>query len=118
MFRGLPWNIFERASKYNPFKSGWFSYFYFSHRTLRYSLYLLHLLLLVSNFYLWNQHWIYNLSSIGQFSFYFLAFIGAVTKLKSELFYLPYFYTMTITAQLIAVIKSFLGKNKAVWDKA
>jgi hypothetical protein len=47
-----------------------------------------------------------------------LAFIGAVTKLKSELFYLPYFYTMTITAQLIAVIKSFLGKNKAVWDKA
>jgi len=118
MFRGLPWNIFERFSKYNPFKTGWFSYFYFSHRTLRYSLYLLHLFLLVSNFYLWNQHWIYNLTLIGQLSFYFLAFIGAVTKLKSKLFYLPYFYTMTITAQLIAVIKSFLGKNKAVWDKA
>jgi len=118
MFRGLPWNVFERASKYNPFKTGWFSYFYFSHRTLRYSLYLMHLLLLVSNFYLLGQHWIYNLALIGQVSFYLLAFIGALTKLKSKLFYLPYFYTMTITAQLIAVIKSFLGKNKAVWDKA
>jgi len=118
MFRGLPWNIFERFSKYNPFKTGWFSYFYFSHRTLRYSLYLFHILLLISNIFLWNQHWIYNLALIGQLSFYLLALIGAVTKLKSKLFYLPYFYTMTIAAQLIAVIKSFLGKNKAVWDKA
>jgi hypothetical protein len=25
---------------------------------------------------------------------------------------------MTVVAQLIAEIKSFLGKNKAVWDKA
>ncbi|TDP81565.1 cellulose synthase/poly-beta-1,6-N-acetylglucosamine synthase-like glycosyltransferase [Halanaerobium saccharolyticum] len=118
MFRVLPWNVFEKVSKYNPFKTGWFSYFYFSHRTLRYSLYLLHVLLLISNVFLWNQHWIYNLTLMGQLSFYSLAFIGALTKLKSKLFYSPYFYTMTITAQLIAVIKSFLGKNKAVWDKA
>lgn len=118
MFRGLPWNIFERISKYNPFKTGWFSYFYFSHRSLRYSLYLLHILLLISNLFSWNNHFIYQIALLGQLSFYLLSLIGVVTNIKFKIFYLPYFYTMTITAQFIAVIKSFFGKNKAVWEKA
>lgn len=118
MFRGLPWSIFERISKNNPFKTDWFSYFYFSHRSLRYSLYLLHILLLISNLFLCNNHFIYQVALFGQLLFYLLSLIGAVSNIKFKIFYLPYFYTMTITAQLIAVVRSFLGKNKAIWDKA
>ncbi|MFW6027087.1 MAG: glycosyltransferase family 2 protein [Candidatus Woesearchaeota archaeon] len=118
MFRGLPWIIFERFSKYNSFKVGWFSYFYFSHRSLRYSLYLLHLLLLITIFFLLNNHFVYQISLLGQLFFYLLSLIGAVTNIKSKIIYLPYFYIMTITAQLLAVIKSLFSKNKAIWDKA
>ncbi len=118
MFRGLPWSIFERFSKYNLFRTGWFSYFYFSHRTLRYSLYLLHITLFISNFFLWNNYFIYQIALTGQLVFYLLSLIGAKTNTNSKVFYLPYFYTMTIAAQLIAVVKSFFGKNKAIWDKA
>ncbi|MFW6015828.1 MAG: glycosyltransferase family 2 protein [bacterium] len=118
MFRGLPWNKYTKLSRYNFFKHGWFSYFYFSHRFLRQSLYMLHLLLLFSNIYIYDIHFIYQLCLIGQVLFYSLAIMGFVTNIKNKLFSLPYYYSMTIIAQFIAVCKSLLGKNKAFWEKA
>ena len=39
-------------------------------------------------------------------------------SVEQQIFYFPYYYTMTIVAQFIASIKGILGLNKAIWDKA
>lgn len=109
---------YSNFSKYNPFKTGLYSYFYFCHRYLRYSLYNLHILLFVSNIYIYKLSLFYKLSFIGQVLFYSLAIIGIFIKTKFKIIYYPYYYVMTIFAQLVAVKRSLLGQNKPFWEKA
>lgn len=109
---------YSNLLKYNPFKTGIYSYFYFCHRYLRYSLYNLHMLLFVSNIYIFKLNLFYKLSLLGQVLFYILVIIGLLTKTKQRIFYYPYYYMMTIFAQLVAVKRSLLGQNKPFWEKA
>lgn len=109
---------YSNLSKYNPFKTGLYSYFYFCHRYLRYSLYNFHILLLISNIFLFKLNLFYKLSLVGQILFYILVIIGLLTKTKQRIIYYPYYYIMTIFAQLVAVKRSLLGQNKPFWEKA
>jgi len=102
----------------NIFKYGWFSYFYFGHRLLRYSLFILHILLFVFNIILIHEKFIYIFLFGMQSLFYLLAFIGHAFRLKQKLFYFPYYYTLTILAQLIGAINQLTGKTKPFWEKA
>lgn len=109
---------YSNLSKYNPFKTGLYSYFYFCHRYLRYSLYSLHILLFISNLFLINLNIFYKICFLTQVLFYGIAILGRLVKTKNKMIYFPYYYGMTIFAQLIAVKRSFLKQNKPFWEKA
>lgn len=109
---------YSNLSKYNPFKTGLYSYFYFCHRYLRYSLYSLHILLFISNLFLINLSIFYKICFLTQVLFYSLAILGILVKTKNKLIYFPYYYVMTIFAQLVAVKRNVLNQNKPFWEKA
>lgn len=99
----------------NIFKYGWFSYFYFGHRTSRYLLWLNHLLAFVSNFGLMLMaHGIWTYLFWLQMLFYVLGIIGKYTK--NKLLYMVYYYCITIFAQWHGVINILTGKSKPTWD--
>lgn len=117
MGRGILFSKYSKLQKYNPFKTGIFSYFYFCHRYLRYSLYLFHIFIYISNmFLLENKFYLYIF--ILQNLFYLLAILGNFIKIKYKILYLPYYYMITVSAQFIAILKSILGLNKPFWEKA
>lgn len=118
MFRNILTSLFKHPAKYNIFKYGWFSYFYFGHRTLRYSLFILHILLFISNILLIRENIFYNLIFVIQCIFYLLAICKKVFGLKNIIFYYPYYYSMTIVAQLYGAINQLTGKSKPFWEKA
>lgn len=107
---------YSDMKKYNPFKCGWFSYFYFSHRYLRNSLWILHTLIFISNLFLINSSKFYLLVFIGQVVFYLLAIWGV--KLNNRIIYLFYYYSITILAQVKGAINEISGKSKPFWEKA
>jgi glycosyltransferase involved in cell wall biosynthesis len=102
----------------NVFKYGWFSYFYFGHRTCRYLLWISHLLILVTSVLLIRESWIYSVAFLGQTLFYFLALLRAVTKSQNKYLTLIYYYTVTIIAQWVGVYRIITGKAKPFWEKA
>ncbi|GEK88392.1 Glycosyltransferase, catalytic subunit of cellulose synthase and poly-beta-1,6-N-acetylglucosamine synthase [Alkalibacterium putridalgicola] len=102
----------------NVFKYGWFSYFYFGHRTCRYLLWISHLLILVSSALLIRESWIYSVAFLGQTLFYLLALLRAVTKSQNKYLTLIYYYTVTIIAQWVGVYRILTGKSKPFWEKA
>ena len=102
--------------KYNPFKCRWFSYFYFSHRYLRNSLWILHILIFISNIFLIKINKFYLMLFMGQVVFYLLAILGA--RLKNKIIYICYYYFITIFAQFRGAINELSGKSKPFWEKA
>lgn len=109
---------FERLDKYNFFKYGWFSYFYFCHRHLRNSLFLLHIALFISNLFIMNENIIFMVTGIGQIIFYMTAIIYKKVRLNNKLMYIPYYYLLTIYAQLVGAYRQITGKSKPFWEKA
>lgn len=102
----------------NIFKYKWFSYFYFGHRTCRYSLWIAHLLVLISSILLFDESWFYLLAFIGQTLFYSLALVRMITKSRNKLLTLIYYYTVTIVAQWVGVYRILSGQAKPFWEKA
>lgn len=118
MFGGILKHIFGTPKKYNIFEYGWFSYFYFSHRTLRYSLFILHPCLFICNLLLIRVNYFYIIIFILQVFFYFLALIESIFKTNKIFFAYPYYYTMTLVAQLLGAKNQITGKSKPFWEKA
>lgn len=107
---------YSDLSKYNPFKCGWFSYFYFCHRYLRNSLWVLHLMFLLSNLLIINKSNIYLMAFLGQCMFYIFAIVGI--RMKNKIFFIMYYYSMTMIAQAKGAINEITGKSKPFWEKA
>ena len=118
MQRGQPWKKYYDSAKFNVFKYGWFSYFYLGHKYLKYQLYLFHLILLFTNYMIYETSPIYGLMFICQCLFYVLAIMGWLTGSRSKILYVPYYYTMTIVAQAVSVYNTLTGKSKSIWEKA
>lgn len=102
----------------NFIKYGWFSYFYFGHRTCRYLLWISHFLLLSSNAFLLNEGYFYLITFIGQILFYLSALIRWKTKINNRMLDLIYYYTMTIIAQWVGVYRILTGRTEPFWEKA
>jgi cellulose synthase/poly-beta-1,6-N-acetylglucosamine synthase-like glycosyltransferase len=118
MNRGILYNILPDIRILNVIKYGWYSYFYFGHRTCRYLLWVSHLTVLVSNALLITESWFYIFTFLGQVLFYLLAFIKMITKTNNKLLTLIYYYTVTIIAQWVGVFNILTGKTKPFWEKA
>lgn len=118
MFRGVLNPIVKYPKKYNIFKYGWFTYFYFSHRTLRSSLFILHLICFITNLILINSSLFFSVLFVGQLIFYLVALIGKTGRFNSKVFYYPNYYTITLIAQFRGAVNQITGKSKPFWEKA
>jgi len=104
---------------FNIFAYRWFSYFYFGHRTCRYLLWLMHLLVLVINIPLAIfGNWFWKIMLTLQTLFYLIAIIGWITKSGNRIVKIISYYCMTVLAQWKGVINVITGKAKPVWEKA
>ena len=118
MFRGGIKSLYTDIRKYNPFKYGWYSYFYFGHRACRRALFIFHIICFIANAILITAHPVYTLIFVMQAVFYLLAISKIVFGLKNKLFYFPYYYSITLAAQLVGTINHMTGKSKPFWEKA
>ena len=118
MQRRILSNIFTNLCRLNIFKYGWFSYFHFNHKTLRFLQAFNHIVLFIANLALLNQGVFYRLFFLGQVAFFTLAAIGKFTGSKAKIFYFPRYYTMMMLAQIKGAINEATGKSKPTWEKA
>lgn len=102
----------------NPFRFGWFTYFYFGHRFCRYSLWWAHLLLLLSNYLLLPLDPFFIGVFVFQIAFLLLAVFQSLARTTSALMVAIRYYTMTIMAQAAAVIRSLNGAVRPTWESA
>ena len=102
----------------NVFKYGWFSYFYFGHRTSRYLLWFNHLLVFVSNIILVSiyAHIIWKIILGIQILFYLTGFLGKDSKSKIQ--HMIYYYCITVLAQWNGIFNCLTGKAKPTWERA
>ncbi len=106
----------------NPINHGWFSFFYFGHRTCRYLLWLAHIALLACSMILaFSTGWL-GITGIvlSAFQLLFFTLAGIEMALKTNAFGLHMigYYGMTIYAQIVGVWKIITGKAKPTWEKA
>ncbi|WP_330927528.1 glycosyltransferase family 2 protein [Enterococcus sp. BWB1-3] len=109
---------FVDFNKYNIFKYGWFSFFYFSHRACRNNLYLFHSLFYIISWMacIQTQYTWILLLIVAQTVFYLSAYI--LRKSRKNFLRLPYYYCLTIAAQFLGAFKELTGKSKPFWEKA
>lgn len=118
MQRRILTNIFTNVRRLNIFEYGWFSFFHFGHKTLRYMQSFFHIVLFITNMALLNEGTFYKIFFLGQVAFYTLAVIGQLTKAKSKIFYFPRYYSAMMLAQILGGFNEIRGKSKATWEKA
>ena len=118
MQRRILTNIFTNLRRLNIFEYGWFSFFHFNHKTLRFLLAFNHIVLFITNLVLLNEGDFYRVFFLIQVGFFTLATIGKLTESRSKVFYFPYYYTMMMAAQLKGGYNEATGKSKATWEKA
>ena len=106
----------------NPFKYGWFSFFYFGHRTCRYLLWLAHIILLISTLALSFFGGVIGIIAIVvtalQALFFALAGIEMACKTNLKLLHIVGYYGMTVYAQIVGVWRIITGKAKPTWEQA
>lgn len=118
MQRRILTNIRTNLRRLNIFKYGWFSFFHFNHKTLRFLQAFFHIVLFISNIFLIRQGFIYKLILLGQAVFLILAILGQVSKAKNKIVYFPRYYSMMMLAQILGAKNELTGKSKATWEKA
>jgi len=121
-------SLFRLKSLLNPFKFGWFSWQYFSHKVLRWTLSPVScFLVLPLNFIIvWQQNGWQNLQFYTvvfylQILFYVLAAVGWYfenKKLHFKLLFVPYYFLFINYASIRGIFRYFKGKQSAAWEKA
>lgn len=109
---------FSDLEKLNIFRYGLFSYFYFSHRVLRNTLFIIHALFFFSNIFLLKKGWVYDLSFILHILFISIYLLQNKYKWNFKLFSFIHYYCMTIISQSIGFYNEITGKSKPFWQKA
>lgn len=114
---------FQTLQKHFEFlflKPSWFSFTFFSHKTLRYiTPELLVVILMGSLFSINNYYFLAYL--ILQIIFYLSAYIGWLKiKQKTEpgIFYIPFYFTIMNIAGLLGFIRYITGNQSVNWKKA
>lgn len=118
MQRRILTNIFTNLRRLNVFEYGWFSFFNFGHKTLRYLQAFFHLVLFISNLFLLDEGVFYGMFFMGQVFFYALAVIGQLSKTSNKIFYFPRYYCAMMVAQVLGALREIRGRSQATWEKA
>jgi len=116
MNRNIIHHILPDIKIINIFKMGWFSFFYFGHRTCRYLLWLAHLLLLITSIANYFNGAIYVMAIFTQIAYLLVIIINLIFSVK--VLNVFSYYAMTVLAQWFGVINIIMGKSKPFWEKA
>ena len=103
----------------NFLKYKWFSFFFFSHRLCRYSLWLAHSIAFASSFIamIRREKW-GKLFTLIQIFLGLIAVFSLKLKIKNKMIRMIGYYVMTVFAQIVGVRNCVFGKSKATWEKA
>jgi len=118
MNREILGHILPSLKILNVIKYKWFSFFYLGHRTARYLLWLAHPLLFISSLFLSKKYKSMNIILIFQVIVYIFAFVGKTSRSGMKVFKIPYYYCMTVVAQVVGIKNIIFRKTSATWDKA
>ncbi len=107
----------------NPFKYGWLSFQYVSHRVLRWSLVPLCMLFLIpTNVFLAKTlGGIYALILLGQIAFYTAALLGWFLEnrqIKVKALFIPYYFFIMNYAVFLGFNRYIKGKQSVIWERA
>ena len=109
--------LFEFRRILNPFRYGLYSLQMVSHKLMRWLVPPCLLVILITNAYLVDDGFLYQLSMLGQVALYSLALLGyAIPRLRGvSLFRIPLFFCM-VNLSIIAAWYQFLhGEKQVVW---
>jgi poly-beta-1,6-N-acetyl-D-glucosamine synthase len=105
----------------NPFKHGWLTFQYLSHRVLRWTLVPVFLVLMpIVNLFLLDNPF-YQLSLFLQVAFYSLAILGYVFEKKGKKFkalYVPYYFSFMNYAAILGFKRFYSNQQAVTWEKA
>ena len=107
----------------NPFKYGWLTFQYVSHRVLRWTLVPLFMLLLIPlNISLAIYYeGIYSLILLGQIAFYSSALLGWFLEhrqIKVKALFIPYYFFIMNYAVFLGFNRYIKGKQSVIWERA
>ncbi len=121
-------SIFRLKSLLNPFRFGLYSWQYFSHKVLRWTLapVSLFLILPVNLLIVWQQNgWFefqfYSVMLYIQLLCYLMAALGWYLenkKLHFKLLFVPYYFLFINYTSIRGIFRYFKGKQSVVWEKA
>jgi cellulose synthase/poly-beta-1,6-N-acetylglucosamine synthase-like glycosyltransferase len=121
-------SIFRLKSLLNPFRFGLYSWQYFSHKVLRWTLapVSLFLILPVNLLIVWQQNgWFefqfYSAMLYIQLLCYLMAALGWYLenkKLHFKLLFVPYYFLFINYTSIRGIFRYFKGKQSVVWEKA
>ncbi len=117
-FQAIP----RLKSLLNVFKYGFFSIQFFSHKILRWLIVPPALfLILIINFFIYNQEFIYKIFLYLQLIFYSIALVGYIIrdkKVRYKFIFLPFYFIMMNYAQMIGLYRFITKKQTVNWEKA
>jgi len=112
----------------NPFRYGWLSVQYISHKVLRWTLAPIALFcLLFINFFIvlnsgkWNFDNFYTIFFYLQGSLYLLALLGALIerhKIRFKLLFVPFYFVTMNYASILGMIRFLKGSQSVNWEKS
>lgn len=114
-------SILRLKTLLNPFKHGWLTFQYISHRVLRWTLVPAFLILMpILNLFLLDQA-IFQLTLFLQLFFYLLAILGYVFEKKGKkikILYVPYYFSFMNYAAILGFKRFFKNQQAVTWEKA
>ena len=112
----------------NPFRFGWLSFQYISHKVLRWTLAPLSLfVLLFLNFFIvlnsgqWGFDNFYSVFFYFQLFMYLQAFLGWLferQKLRFKFLFTPFYFVVMNYASILGIIRFLKGKQSVNWEKS
>ena len=117
------WQSMKRLFfKITPLRNPVLFFQYLSHRVLRWTItpFLL-VLIFVLNFFLLDQHLIYQFIMAIQLFFYAAALLGYFLesrKLRIKVLFIPFYFSMMNYAVVAGLIRFLKGSQKSTWEKA
>ncbi len=119
MTRGLR-GVLMRRRLLNPFRHGFYSLVFFSHKVARRLAPLALLGLAASSAYLWSTGPVYLVAAMGQALFYTTAAVGYVLRQAHvgglKVIYVPFFYCMANAACALALLQLLRGERIELWQ--
>jgi cellulose synthase/poly-beta-1,6-N-acetylglucosamine synthase-like glycosyltransferase len=120
--------IFRLPGLFNPFRHGWLSFQYFSHKVLRWTVApIAFFLFFIVNFLIllkigaWSMVNVYVLLFCLQVLLYLVALIGWLfenKKVRMKFFFVPFYFVAMNYASIKGVVRYLRGRQSVVWEKS